>query len=211
MTKQHKKVFRVEKTFWDMTHEEQYAYIKGTLEGFSPNEEVRDRAKQTLSKDTDLPSVSNPKARSSRRHWWQLGTVVVVLIASIVFSIRLVSNPSSSAFDVARNLQAAGISCTPGELVTKSSGAVREGLPCTVGDLIYEITTYPTDQATDEVTRMVEDGVGCQLALSRSSSVFTMMIGDRFSIFVASALPTGIEKLTNTRLVFQDDCRAEAL
>ena len=211
MTEQHKKVIRVEKTYWDMTHEEKYAYITGVLEGFSPNEEVRARAKQPLSKDTDLPSVSNPKARSPRRHWWQLGTVVVVLVASIVFSIRLTSNPSSSAIEVARKLQAAGISCTPGELVTKSSGAVREGLPCTVGDLIYEITTYPTDQATDEVTRMVEDGVGCQLALSRSSSVFTMMIGDRFSIFVASTLPTGIEKLTNTRLVFQDDCRAETL
>ena len=211
MTKQHKKAFRVEKTFWDMTHEEQYAYISGVLQGFSPNEEVRARAEQPLSKDADLPSVSNPKARSSRRHWWQLGTVVVVLIASIVFSIRLASNPSSSAFDVARKLQAAGITCTPGELVTKSSGAVREGLPCTVGDLIYEITTYPTDQATDEVTRMVEDGVGCKLAVSRSSSVFTMLIGDRFSIFVASTLPAGIEKLTNTRIVFQDDCRAEAL
>ena len=211
MTKEHKKVVRVEKTYWDMTPEEQYAYIKGTLQGFSPNEEVRSRAQQALSKDADLPSVSDPKARSSRRHWWQLGTVVVVLLASIVFSIRLVSNPSSSAFDVARTLQAAGITCTPGELVTRSSGAVREGLPCTVGDLIYEITTYPTDQATDEVTRMVEDGVGCKLAVSRSSSVFTMLIGDRFSIFVASTLPTGIEELTNTRRVFQDDCRAEAL
>ena len=211
MTKEHKKVIRVEKTYWDMTHEEKYAYVTGMLEGFSPNEEVRARAKQASSKDADLQSLKNPKAQSSRLHWWQLGTVVVVLIASIVFSIRLVSNPSSSAFDVARNLQAAGISCTPGEIVTNSSGAVREGLPCTVGELIYEITTYPTNQATDEVTRMVEDGVGCQLALSRSSSVFTMMIGDRFSIFVASTLPTGIEKLTNTRLVFQDDCRAEAL
>ena len=211
MTEQHKKVIRVEKTYWDMTHEEKYAYIKGSLQGFSPNEEVRARAKQPLSKDADLQSVSHPKAQSPRRHWWQLGTVVVVLVASIVFSIRLVSNPSSSAFDVARNLQVAGITCTPGELVTKSSGAVREGLPCTVGDLIYEITTYPTNQATDEVTRMVEDGVGCQLALSRSSSVFTMLIGDRFSIFVASTLPTGIDELTNTRIVFQDDCRAEAL
>jgi hypothetical protein len=38
-----------------------------------------------------------------------------------------------------------------------------------------------------------------------------MLIGDRFSIFVASTLPTGIEELTNTRLVFQDECRAEAL
>ena len=211
MTKQHKKVIRVEKTYWDMTHEEKYAYIKGSLQGFSPNEEVRSRAEQPLSKDADLPSVSDPRVRSSRHHWWQLGIVVVVLIASIVFSIRLTSNPSSSAFDVARTLQAAGISCTPGELVTKSSGAVREGLPCTVGDLVYEITTYPTDQATDEVTRMVEDGVGCKLAVSRSSSVFTMLIGDRFSIFVASTLPTGIEKLTNTRRVFQDNCRAEAL
>ena len=205
MTEQHKKVFRVEKTFWDMTPEEQYQHVSGMLEKIGTTDD------QPSNKDADLPSVSNPKARSSRRHWWQLGTVVVVLIASIVFSIRLVSNPSSSAFDVARTLQAAGITCTPGELVTRSSGAVREGLPCTVGDLIYEITTYPTDQATDEVTRMVEDGVGCKLAVSRSSSVFTMLIGDRFSIFVASTLPTGIDELTNTRLVFQDDCRAEAL
>lgn len=211
MTKEHKKVFRVEKTYWDMTHEEKYAYVKGTLEGLSPNEEVRARAKQPLSKDADLPSVSNPKARSSLRHWWQIGTVVVLLVASIVLSIRLISNSSSSAFDVARKLQAAGISCTPGELVSKSSGAVREGLPCTVGELMYEITTYPTDQATDEVTRMVVDGVGCQLAISRSSKVFTMLIGDRFSIFVASSLPTGLDEVTNTRLVFQDDCRAEAL
>ena len=205
MTKEHKKVFRVEKTFWDMTPEEQYQHVSAMLG------KIRTTDDQPSSKDTDLPSVSNPKARSSRRHWWQLGTVVVVLIASIVFSIRLTSNPSSSAFEVARTLQAAGINCTPGELVTKSSGAVREGLPCTVGDLIYEITTYPTDQATDEVTRMVEDGVGCKLAVSRSSSVFTMLIGDRFSIFVASTLPTGIDELTNTRIVFQDDCRAEAL
>jgi hypothetical protein len=212
MTKEHKKVVRVEKTYWDMTHEEKYAYITGVLEGFSPNEEVRSRTKQALSKDADLQSVSDPRVQLSRRHWWQLGiVVVVVLIASIVFSIRLASNSSSSAFAVARTLQAAGITCMPGELVTNSSGAVREGLPCTVGDLIYEITTYPTDQATDEVTRMVEDGVGCQLALSRSSSVFTMLIGDRFSIFVASTLPTDIEELTNTRLVVQDDCRAEAL
>jgi len=205
MTKQHKKVFRVEKTFWDMTPEEQYQHVSVMLGKIGTTDD------QLSSKDTDLPSVSNPRIRLSRRHWWQLGTVVVVLIASIVFSIRLTSNPSSSAFEVARTLQAAGINCTPGELVTKSSGAVREGLPCTVGDLIYEITTYPTDQATDEVTRMVEDGVGCKLAVSRSSSVFTMLIGDRFSIFVASTLPTGIDELTNTRIVFQDDCRAEAL
>ena len=205
MTKQHKKAFRVEKTFWDMTPEEQYQHVSVMLGKIGTTDD------QLSSKDTDHPSVSNPRIQLSRRHWWQLGTVVVVLIASIVFSIRLVSNPSSSAFDVARNLQAAGITCTPGELVTKSSGAVREGLPCTVGDLIYEITTYPTDQATDEVTRMVEDGVGCKLAISRSSKVFTMLIGDRFSIFVASTLPAGIDELTNTRLVFQDDCRAEAL
>ena len=211
MTKEHKKVFRVEKTFWDMTHEEQYAYIKGTLEGFSPNEEVRSRATQALSKDADPQSVSDPRAGLPRRHWWQLGTVVVVLIASIVFSIRLASNPSSSAIEVAQKLQAAGITCTPGELVNNSDGAVREGLPCTDGDLMYEITIYPTKQAADEVTRMVEDGVGCKLAVSRSSKVFTLLVGDKFSIFVASTLPTGIEALTNTRLVFQDDCRAEAL
>ena len=141
----------------------------------------------------------------------KIGIALFIGIAVGLAAPRLAGGSNVSAIEVARTLQAAGISCTPGELVTKSSGAVREGLPCTVGDLIYEITTYPTDQATDEVTRMVEDGVGCQLALSRSSSVFTMMIGDRFSIFVASTLPTSIEKLTNTRLVFQDDCRAEAL
>jgi hypothetical protein len=211
MTKEHKKVVRVEKTFWDMTHEEKYAYISGALEGFSPNEEVRSRATQALSKDADPQSVSDPRAGLPRRHWWQLGTVVVVLIASIVFSIRLAGNPSPSAFDVARNLQAAGVICTPGELVTNSSGAVREGLPCTAGDLMYEITTYPTDQATDEVTRMVEDGVGCKLAVSRSSKVFTLLVGDKFSIFVASTLPTDIETLTYTRLVFQDDCQAGAI
>ena len=211
MTKEHKKVVRVEKTYWDMTHEEKYAYVTGMLEGFSPNEEVRSRATQALSKDADPQSVSDPRAGLPRRHWWQLGTVVVVLVASIVFSIRLASNPSSSAFDVARNLQAAGIICTPGELVTNSSGAVREGLPCTAGDLMYEITTYPTDQATNEVTRMVEDGVGCKLAVSRSSKVFTLLVGDKFSIFVASTLPTDIETLTNTRLVFQDDCQAGAI
>jgi hypothetical protein len=211
MTEQHKKAIRVEKTYWDMTHEEKYAYISGVLEGFSPNEEVRSRATQALSKDADPQSVSDQRVRLSRRHWRQLGTVVVVLIASIVFSIRLASNPSPSAFDVARNLQAAGVICTPGELVTNSSGAVREGLPCTAGDLMYEITTYPTDQATDEVTRMVEDGVGCKLAVSRSSKVFTLLVGDKFSIFVASTLPTDIETLTNTRLVFQDDCQAGAI
>jgi hypothetical protein len=194
-----------------MTHEEKYAYVTGMLEGFSPNEEVRSRATQALSKDADPQSVSDPRAGLPRRHWWQLGTVVVVLIASIVFSIRLASNPSPSAFNVARNLQAAGVTCTPGELVTNSSGAVREGLPCTAGDLMYEITTYPTDQATNEVTRMVEDGVGCKLAVSRSSKVFTLLVGDKFSIFVASTLPTGIETLTNTRLVFQDDCQAGAI
>ena len=205
MTKQHKKAFRVEKTFWDMTPEEQYQHVSVMLGKIGTTDD------QLSSKDTDLPSVSNPKARSSRRHWWQLGTVVVVLIASIVFSIRLASNPSPSAFDVARNLQAAGVTCTPGELVTNSSGAVREGLPCTDGDLMYEITIYPTKQAAEEVARMVEDGVGCKLAVSRSSKVFTLLVGDKFSIFVASTLPTGIETLTNTRLVFQDDCRAEAL
>ena len=69
MTKEHKKAFRVEKTYWDMTPEEQYAYIKGSLQGFSPNEEVRARAKQPLSKDADLQSVSDPEARSSRRRF----------------------------------------------------------------------------------------------------------------------------------------------
>jgi hypothetical protein len=62
MTEQHKKAIRVEKTYWDMTHEEKYAYISGVLEGFSPNEEVRSRATQALSKDADPQSVSDPRA-----------------------------------------------------------------------------------------------------------------------------------------------------
>jgi hypothetical protein len=40
-----RKFKKVEKTFWDMTTEEQYAYIKGALQGFSPNDEVRNREK----------------------------------------------------------------------------------------------------------------------------------------------------------------------
>ena len=141
----------------------------------------------------------------------KIGIALFIGIAVGVVAPRLAGGSNVSAIEVARKLQAAGITCTPGELVNNSDGAVREGLPCTVGDLIYEITTYPTDQATDEVTRMVEDGVGCKLAVSRSSKVFTMLIGDQFSVFVASTLPTGIEELTNIRIVFQDDCRAEAL
>ena len=141
----------------------------------------------------------------------KIGVALLIGIAFALLAPKFAGGSSVSAFDVARKLQAAGVTCIPGELAKDSDGAVREGLPCTDGDLMYEITTYPTDQATDEVTRMVEDGVGCKLAVSRSSSVFTMLIGDRFSIFVASTLPTGIEELTNTRIVFQDDCRAEAL
>ena len=34
---------KVEKTYWDMTPEEKYEYVKGMLEGFSPNEEVRNK------------------------------------------------------------------------------------------------------------------------------------------------------------------------
>jgi hypothetical protein len=41
--------------------------------------------------------------------------------------------------------------------------------------------------------------------------VFTLLVGDKFSIFVASTLPTGIAELTNTRRVFQDDCQAGAI
>lgn len=141
----------------------------------------------------------------------KIGIALFIGIAIGVVAPKLARGSNVSAFDVARNLQAAGITCTPGELVTKSSGAVREGLPCTVGDLIYEITTYPTDQATGEVTRMVEDGVGCKLAVVRSSKVFTLLIGDKFSIYVASAMPAGIETLTNTRLVFQDGCHADTI
>ena len=40
-----RKFKKVEKTFWEMTPEEQYAYVTGVLEGFSPNEEVRKRSK----------------------------------------------------------------------------------------------------------------------------------------------------------------------
>ena len=36
---------KVEKTYWDMTPEEKYAYIQGMLEGFSPNEEIRNQEK----------------------------------------------------------------------------------------------------------------------------------------------------------------------
>jgi len=141
----------------------------------------------------------------------KIGIALFIGIAIGVVAPRLVGGSSVSAFEVARQLQAAGVTCTPGDLVNTSGGAVREGLPCTDGDLMYEITTYPTKQATDEVTRMVEDGVGCKLAVSRSSKVFTLLIGDKFSIFVASTLPTGIETLTKTRLVFQDDCRSDAI
>ena len=150
----------------------------------------------------------------SRRQAQLLRNIGVALFIGITVGVmapRLAGGSNVSAIEVARKLQAAGITCTPGELVNNSDGAVREGLPCTVGDLIYEITTYPTDQATDEVTRMVEDGVGCKLAVSRSSKVFTMLIGDQFSIFVASTLPTGIDEFTNTRLVFQDDCQADSI
>ena len=141
----------------------------------------------------------------------KIGVVLLIGIAFALLAPKFSGGSTVSAFDVARKLQAAGVTCIPGELAKDSDGAVREGLPCTDGDLMYEITTYPTKQAADEVTRMVEDGVGCKLAVSRSSKVFTLLVGDKFSIFVASTLPTGIEKLTNTRLVFQDDCRAEAL
>jgi dynactin complex subunit len=40
-----RKFKKVEKTFWDMTPQEQYDYVTGVLEGFSPNEEVRNRKK----------------------------------------------------------------------------------------------------------------------------------------------------------------------
>jgi len=141
----------------------------------------------------------------------KIGIALFIGIAIGVVAPRLVGGSNVSAFEVARQLQAAGVTCTTGDLVNNSGGAIREGLPCTDGDLMYEITTYPTKQATDEVTRMVEDGVGCKLAVSRSSKVFTLLIGDKFSIFVASTLPTGIETLTKTRLVFQDDCRSDAI
>ena len=141
----------------------------------------------------------------------KIGVALLIGIAFALLAPKFAGGSSVSAFDVARKLQAAGVTCVPGELAKDSDGAVREGLPCTDGDLMYEITIYPTKQAADEVARMVEDGVGCQLAISRSSKVFTMLIGDRFSIFVASTLPAGIDELTNTRLVFQDDCRADSI
>ena len=152
--------------------------------------------------------------KQSRRQAKLLRKIGVALLIGIAFAVlapKFAGGSNVSAFDVARKLQAAGVTCITGELTKDPDGAVREGLPCTDGDLMYEITIYPTKQATDEVTRMVEDGVGCKLAVSRSSKVFTLLVGDKFSIFVASTLPTGIETLTNTRLVFQDDCRAEAL
>jgi hypothetical protein len=40
-----RKFKKVEKTYWDMTPEEKYAYIKGTLQGFSPNDEIRNKKK----------------------------------------------------------------------------------------------------------------------------------------------------------------------
>ena len=150
----------------------------------------------------------------SRRQAQLLRNIGVALFIGITVGVvapRLAGGSNVSAIEVARKLQAAGITCTPGELVNNSDGAVREGLPCTDGDLMYEITIYPTKQAAEEVARMVEDGVGCKLAVIRSSKVFTLLIGDKFSIFVASTLPTGIETLTNTRLAFHDNCRNEAL
>lgn len=39
-----RKFKKVQKTFWEMTPEEQYAYVTGVLEGFSPNEVVRKRS-----------------------------------------------------------------------------------------------------------------------------------------------------------------------
>jgi hypothetical protein len=40
-----RKFKKVEKTYWDMTPEEKYAYIKGILQGFSPNDEIRNKKK----------------------------------------------------------------------------------------------------------------------------------------------------------------------
>jgi hypothetical protein len=40
-----RKFKKVEKTYWDMTPQEQYAYMKGMLEGFSPNDEIRNKKK----------------------------------------------------------------------------------------------------------------------------------------------------------------------
>ena len=36
-----RKFIKIEKTYWEMTPEEQSAYIKGILRGFSPNDELR--------------------------------------------------------------------------------------------------------------------------------------------------------------------------
>lgn len=134
----------------------------------------------------------------------------VTLIGFFWFSTNGSNNVSAQ--DIARQLQEVGINCTPGELQKSDAGsAIREGLPCFDGDVMYEITTYPNQQATDEVTRFVTDGVGCQLAVSRSSSEFTLLIGAKFSIFVAAAMPTGIDSATKTVLVYKDNCKKAAI
>jgi hypothetical protein len=121
-------------------------------------------------------------------------------------------NNDVSAQDIARQLQEVGVNCTPGELLKSDAGsAIREGLPCFDGDVMYEITTYPNQQATDEVTRFVTDNVGCQLAVSRSSTEFTLLIGAKFSIYVAAAMPTGIDNATKTVLVYKDNCKKAAI
>ena len=35
----------VDKTYWDMTPQEKYAYVQNMLKGFSPNDEIRNSKK----------------------------------------------------------------------------------------------------------------------------------------------------------------------
>jgi len=36
---------KVEKTYWEMTPEEKYAYVQSMLKGFSPDDEIRNSDK----------------------------------------------------------------------------------------------------------------------------------------------------------------------
>jgi hypothetical protein len=145
----------------------------------------------------------------------RFGRLLAAFTAMALIGYLWISNNGNndvSAQDIARQLQEVGVNCTPGELLKSDAGsAIREGLPCFDGDVMYEITTYPNQQATDEVTRFVTDNVGCQLAVSRSSTEFTLLIGAKFSIYVAAAMPTGIDNATKTVLVYKDNCKKAAI
>jgi hypothetical protein len=40
-----RKFKKVEKTYWDMTPQEKYAYVQSMLRGHSPNDEIRNSQK----------------------------------------------------------------------------------------------------------------------------------------------------------------------